>query len=46
MDGAVILAKPVTKICNLSRKLGIFPDPYKPAKFREWTFPITDLFCY
>ena len=25
-DGAVILAKPGTKICNLSIKLGIFPD--------------------
>ena len=26
-DGAVILAKPVTVICNLSIKSKIFPDP-------------------
>ena len=31
-DGAIILAKPVTAICNLSIKSKIFPDPYKLAK--------------
>ena len=31
-DGAVILAKPVTEICNLSIKSKIFPDPCKLAK--------------
>ena len=31
-DGKVILAKPVTKIYNLSIKSGIFPDLYKLAK--------------
>ena len=43
-DGAVILAKPVTEICNLSIKLKIFPDPCKIAKLKpifkkgqEWT---------
>ena len=33
-DGAVILAKPVTKICNLSIKLRIFLDPCKLAKLK------------
>ena len=33
-DGAVILAKPVTKICNLSIKTNIFPDPCKLAKLK------------
>ena len=33
-DGAVILAKPVTEICNLSIKLKIFPDLYKLAKLK------------
>ena len=32
--GAVILAKPVTKICNLSIKRRIFPDPCKLAKLK------------
>ena len=42
-DGAVILAKPVTKIRNLSIKLKLFPDPCKLAKLKpvfkgqEWT---------
>ena len=31
-DGAVILAKPLTKICNLFIKSGIFSDPCKLAK--------------
>ena len=31
-DGAVILPKPITKICNLSTKLIIFSDPCKLAK--------------
>ena len=31
---AVILAKPVTKICNLSIKLGIFPGPCKLARLK------------
>ena len=33
-DGAVILAKPVTEICNLSIKSGILPDPCKLAKLK------------
>ena len=33
-DGAVILAKPVTEICNLSIKLKIFPDLCKLAKLK------------
>ena len=33
-DGAAILAKPVTKIYNLSIKSGIFPDLYKLAKLK------------
>ena len=33
-DGAVILAKPVTKICNLSIKSRIFPDPCRLAKLK------------
>ena len=33
-DGAVFLAKPVTKICNLSIKSRVFPDPYKLAKLK------------
>ena len=33
-DGAVILAKPVTKICNLSIKSRIFLDPCKLAKLK------------
>ena len=32
-DGAVVLAKPVTEICNLSIKSKIFPDPCKLAKY-------------
>ena len=31
-DDAVILAKPVTEICNLSIKSNIFRDPCKLAK--------------
>ena len=34
-DGAVILAKPVTEICNLSIKSIIFPDPCKLAKLKS-----------
>ena len=34
-DGAVTLAKPVTKICNFSIKLGIFPDLCKLAKLKS-----------
>ena len=51
-DGAVILAKPVTKIRNLSIKSKLFPDPCKLAKLKpifkgqEWTPQITDLFRY
>ena len=50
-DVAVILAKPLTEICNLSIKSKIFPDPCKIAKLK----PIfkkgsrmdpTDLFRY
>ena len=33
-DGAVILAKPMTKICNLSIKSKMFPDPCKLAKLK------------
>ena len=33
-DGAVILVKPVTEICNLSIKWRIFPDPCKLAKLK------------
>ena len=33
-NGAVISAKPVTEICNLSIKLRIFPDLCKPAKLK------------
>ena len=33
-DGGVILAKPVTEICNLSIKLKTFPDQYKLAKLK------------
>ena len=33
-DGAVILAKPITKICNFSIKLKFFPDPCKLAKLK------------
>ena len=33
-DCAVILAKPVTKICNFSIKSKIFPDPCKLAKLK------------
>ena len=33
-DVAVILAKPVTEICNLSIKSKIFPDPCKLAKLK------------
>ena len=32
--GAVVLEKPVTKICTLSIKLRIFPDPCKLAKLK------------
>ena len=52
-DGAVILAKPVTEICNLSIKLKTFPDPCKLAKlksiFKKGSRidpPMTDLFNY
>ena len=52
-DGAVILGKPVTEICNLSIKSNIFGDPCKLAKSnpilkkgQEWTPPIADLFHY
>ena len=34
-DGAVILTKPETKICNLYIKWGIFPDPCKLAKLKQ-----------
>ena len=34
-DGAVILAKPVTEICNISIKSIIFPDPCKLAKLKS-----------
>ena len=34
-DGAVILAKPVTEICNLSIKSKIFPDLCKLAKLKS-----------
>ena len=34
MDGAIILAKPVTEICNLSIKSNIFTDPCKLAKLK------------
>ena len=33
-DGAVILAKPVTEICNLYIKSKVFPDPCKLAKLK------------
>ena len=33
-DSSVILAKPETKICNISIKSRIFPDPFKLAKLR------------
>ena len=33
-DGTAILAKPLTKMCNLSIKLGNFPDPCKLAKLK------------
>ena len=33
-DGAVILAKPVTEICNLSIKPKMFPDPGKLPKLK------------
>ena len=33
-NGAAALAKPISKICNLSIKLGIFPDPCKLAKLK------------
>ena len=52
-DGAVVLSKQITKICKLSIKLRIFPDPCKLAKLKpylkkvqEWAPPITDLFRY
>ena len=41
-DGAVILAKPVTEICNLSIESSIFPL----KRGREWTPPIIDLFRF
>ena len=34
-DGAVILAKPVTEICNFSIKSKIFPDPCKLVKLKS-----------
>ena len=34
-DGAVILAKPVTEICNLSIKPKMFPDPGKLPKLKS-----------
>ena len=40
-DRAVILAKPVTEICNFSIKSKLFPDPWKLAKlkpiFKKWS---------
>ena len=40
-DGAVILAKPVTEICDFSIKSKLFPDPWKLAKlkpiFKNWS---------
>ena len=52
-DGAVILAKPVTEICNLSIKSKMFPEPCKIAKLKpifkngqECTPPISYLFSY
>ena len=33
-DGAVILAKPVTEICNISIKSRIFSDPCELAKLK------------
>ena len=52
-DGTVILAKPVTEICNLSIKSDIFPDPCKLAKLKpifkkgsRMDPPISDLFRY
>ena len=47
-DGTVILAKPVTEICNPSIKSDIFPDPCKLAKlkpiFQEWTLQFQTYF--
>ena len=33
-DGANVLAKPVTDICNLSTSLNKFPSPFKSAKVK------------
>ena len=33
-DGARILAKPISELCNLFMALGSFPDPYKIAKVK------------
>ena len=34
-DGASILAKPVTEICNLAISLSSFPDDFKQAKLKS-----------
>ena len=33
-DGAKVLAKPITELCNLSITSGKFPDSYKIAKLK------------
>ena len=33
-DGSRVLSKPISELCNLSIKLGSFPDPCKIAKLK------------
>ena len=34
-DGATVLAKPISQICNLSIKYSIFPSDYKTEKLKS-----------
>ena len=52
-DGSQILSKPISELCNLSIKLGSFPDSCKIAKLNLYskkgpklTLQITGQYCY
>ena len=52
-DGSRVLSKPISELCNLSIKLGSFPDACKIAKLKpllrkspKLTLQITDQYRY
>ena len=51
-DGSRVLSKPISELCNLSIKLGSFPDSCKIAKLKhskkgpKLTLQITDQYRY